>query len=381
MIIVPEGLIMPVCPNCGAWVNEGESICSCGASIGGSNSDIYFESDIISMSDRAERLRQNYEFNEAINLNEDIIKRIDQQGETNYLDSFSSHHRRNALKEIEEIKQILYNLQNLNPVLGKLSDEVFRELNTGFDENIFTILNKLEYTVKQYEKYQNCKLIELTVNSELINNPDNQVVARFHKKGKYANILLELKYFGGTSFGFVGIGKKIYDDRLLIFPEFVRLIGDITNKGFEYKGINSIYVDSINIISEIGSYFIDTYDWVVLTFERDGFYQKNYKFDMKSRTYESMDDRYDLSKLLDENNHSAEKEFLLNEIRNIEDRYHCRFEECGESKLVFNINNKEKLICNYDLETHKMSKHVQCSNIDFEDDYGVRYGFVPADYF
>ena len=29
---------MPICPNCGSWVDEGDSICSCGASVGGFSS-------------------------------------------------------------------------------------------------------------------------------------------------------------------------------------------------------------------------------------------------------------------------------------------------------------------------------------------------------
>ena len=38
---------MPICPNCGSWVDEGDSICSCGASVGGFSSGTEnFENEI-----------------------------------------------------------------------------------------------------------------------------------------------------------------------------------------------------------------------------------------------------------------------------------------------------------------------------------------------
>ena len=55
---------MPICPNCGSWVDEGDSICSCGASVGGSSSGTEnFEYEIM------ELYRQAHVFQEQRILN------------------------------------------------------------------------------------------------------------------------------------------------------------------------------------------------------------------------------------------------------------------------------------------------------------------------
>ena len=50
---------MPTCPNCGSWVDEGDSICSCGASVGGFSSGTEnFENEISCMRKSSMRLME-----------------------------------------------------------------------------------------------------------------------------------------------------------------------------------------------------------------------------------------------------------------------------------------------------------------------------------
>ena len=69
---------MPICPNCGSWVDEGDRICSCGASVGGSSSGTEnFEYEIEELYRQAHVFRDKGNYYDAIKLYEEIIDEID----------------------------------------------------------------------------------------------------------------------------------------------------------------------------------------------------------------------------------------------------------------------------------------------------------------
>ena len=73
---------MPTCPNCGSWVDEGDSICSCGASVGGFSSGTEnFENEISELYRQAHVFRDKGNYYDAIKLYEEIIDEIDGRNE------------------------------------------------------------------------------------------------------------------------------------------------------------------------------------------------------------------------------------------------------------------------------------------------------------
>ena len=87
---------MPICPNCGSWVDEGDSICSCGASVGGFSSGTEnFENEI------RELYRQAHVFRDK--LYEEIIDEIDRRNLNDCGDAW--FFRPKAEKELEELRK------------------------------------------------------------------------------------------------------------------------------------------------------------------------------------------------------------------------------------------------------------------------------------
>lgn len=95
---------MPTCPNCGSWVDEGDSICSCGASVGGFSSETEnFENEISELYRQAHVFREKGNYYDAIKLYEEIIDEIDGRNLNECGDAW--FFRPKAEKELEEIRK------------------------------------------------------------------------------------------------------------------------------------------------------------------------------------------------------------------------------------------------------------------------------------
>lgn len=95
---------MPTCPNCGSWVDEGDSICSCGASVGGSSSGTEnFENEIRELYRQAHVFRDKGNYYDAIKLYEEIIDEIDRRNLYDCGDAW--FFRPKAEKELEELRK------------------------------------------------------------------------------------------------------------------------------------------------------------------------------------------------------------------------------------------------------------------------------------
>ena len=95
---------MPTCPNCGSWVDEGDSICSCGASVGGFSSETEnFENEISELYRQAHVFRDKGNYYDAIKLYEEIIDEIDGRNLNDCGDAW--FFRPKAEKELEEIRK------------------------------------------------------------------------------------------------------------------------------------------------------------------------------------------------------------------------------------------------------------------------------------
>ena len=95
---------MPICPNCGSWVDEGDSICSCGASVGGFSSETEnFENEIRELYRQAHVFRDKGNYYDAIKLYEEIIDEIDGRNLNDCGDAW--FFRPKAEKELEEIRK------------------------------------------------------------------------------------------------------------------------------------------------------------------------------------------------------------------------------------------------------------------------------------
>ena len=95
---------MPICPNCGSWVDEGDSICSCGASVGGFSSwTENFENEISELYRQAHVFRDKGNYYDAIKLYEEIIDEIDRRNLNDCGDAW--FFRPKAEKELEELRK------------------------------------------------------------------------------------------------------------------------------------------------------------------------------------------------------------------------------------------------------------------------------------
>ena len=95
---------MPICPNCGSWVDEGDSICSCGASVGGFSSGTEnFENEIRELYRQAHVFRDKGNYYDAIKLYEEIIDEIDRRNLNDCGDAW--FFRPKAEKELEETRK------------------------------------------------------------------------------------------------------------------------------------------------------------------------------------------------------------------------------------------------------------------------------------
>ena len=95
---------MPICPNCGSWVDEGDSICSCGASVGGFASGTEnFENEISELYRQAHVFRDKGNYYDAIKLYEEIIDEIDRRNLNDCGDAW--FFRPKAEKELEELRK------------------------------------------------------------------------------------------------------------------------------------------------------------------------------------------------------------------------------------------------------------------------------------
>ena len=95
---------MPICPNCGSWVDEGDSICSCGASVGGISSGTEnFENEISELYRQAHVFRDKGNYYDAIKLYEEIIDEIDGRNLNDCGDAW--FFRPKAEKELEELRK------------------------------------------------------------------------------------------------------------------------------------------------------------------------------------------------------------------------------------------------------------------------------------
>lgn len=95
---------MPTCPNCGSWVDEGDSICSCGSSVGGFSSGTEnFENEISELYRQAHVFRDKGNYYDAMKLYEEIIDEIDGRNLNDCGDAW--FFRPKAEKELEELRK------------------------------------------------------------------------------------------------------------------------------------------------------------------------------------------------------------------------------------------------------------------------------------
>ena len=95
---------MPICPNCGSWVDEGDSICRCGASVGRFSSGTEnFENEISELYRQAHVFRDKGNYYDAIKLYEEIIDEIDGRNLNECGDAW--FFRPKAEKELEELRK------------------------------------------------------------------------------------------------------------------------------------------------------------------------------------------------------------------------------------------------------------------------------------
>ena len=95
---------MPICPNCGSWVDEGDSISSCGASVGGFSSGTEnFENEISELYRQAHVFRDKGNYYDAMKLYEEIIDEIDRRNLDDCGDAW--FFRPKAEKELEELRK------------------------------------------------------------------------------------------------------------------------------------------------------------------------------------------------------------------------------------------------------------------------------------
>ena len=95
---------MPICPNCGSWVDEGDNICSCGASVGGSSSGTEnFEYEIRELYRQAHVFQDEGDYFNAMKLYRKIIDEIDRRNLNDCGGAW--FFRPKAEKEMEELRK------------------------------------------------------------------------------------------------------------------------------------------------------------------------------------------------------------------------------------------------------------------------------------
>ena len=307
---------MGFCPNCGSWVDEGDVCGFCGGSH-------------VSGSDESSS------------------------------EYYSSGGFRNSKRDLTEHDIELITSSGLWALVK--DGEVFREINTFEDASIYNTLADLELAISRTESGDHCRFIGMGFDSETMKLSSRTVFVKFFKKGKYVDILIEKTYSGGEVFD--DGGWKFYDDRLSSIPEFQRLVSRVTGEGLQYNGIYAS--DSQRRHSTV----IETDDFVVLEFEKDGFYFKYCKFNIPERTCELFREKCDVYRIFDENR-PLSKQPLLDEIARIESAYNCTYEKCSYigPYLLFNCSAGGKLICEYDGLNERLDEVMECTESEFESD-------------
>jgi hypothetical protein len=280
---------MGFCPNCGSWVEEGDTCNFCGGSGTRNNTaNDYVAGTSGGFRKPSKRYVPVANIRSSIKNNRFLNNEIWDGASSEVLDAL------NRYDDYNEVSQTIHALNDLiNIELGR-------------------------------QKFYRMRL-----------DAYKRICVEFLKEDKYINIVTG-KPFGGSCFDVLDEYEYYLDDRIRDIPEFVELVMQMESDGFEYRGITM--------------YMSYNPGMVYLKFAKEEYHFKTYIFDIEKRTCELLSEYSHPCKLMHTSKNPPEKGLLLDEIKRVEAEDNCHRAGCSGDIFRFeseNLDGKYGFLCPY----------------------------------